>query len=123
MILVDADNAFNNLNRKTALLNIKALCPPLYTFINNTYKSPSQLYVNNSSAVLSSEEITTKGDPDAMAMFSIGSRPLIDQLDRECETERSNRGWYADDGASVGTLGGVKAGFDLLSEIGPGYGY
>ncbi len=36
MILVDADNAFNNLNRKTALLNIKALCPPFYTFLNNT---------------------------------------------------------------------------------------
>ena len=29
VLLVDAENAFNNLNRKAALQNIRQLCPPL----------------------------------------------------------------------------------------------
>ena len=33
MLFVDADNAFNRLNRKAALHNVKQLCPSLYTFL------------------------------------------------------------------------------------------
>ena len=32
ILLVDAENAFNKLNRKTALQNIKVLCPPFYRY-------------------------------------------------------------------------------------------
>ena len=31
LLLVDADNAFNKLNRKVSLENIKRLCSPIYT--------------------------------------------------------------------------------------------
>ena len=33
LLLVDAENAFNNLNRHTALENIKSLCPPYHIYI------------------------------------------------------------------------------------------
>ncbi len=123
MLLVDADNAFNNLNRKTALQNIKALCPPLHTFLNNTYKAPSRLYISHSEEVLLSQEGTTQGDPDAMPMYAISTRPLIDRLEKDCGSYNVKQGWYADDSAAAGTLSGIKVWFDILCEMGPSYGY
>ena len=37
MILVDAVNAFNLLNRQAVLQNIRHLCPPLSKLLFNTY--------------------------------------------------------------------------------------
>ena len=37
LLLVDASNAFNQLNRQAALHNISTLCPPLATVLQNTY--------------------------------------------------------------------------------------
>ena len=39
VLLVDAENAFNNVNRATALENIRELCPPFYQYLKNTYRS------------------------------------------------------------------------------------
>ena len=36
VILVDAANAFNNLNRMVALHNIQYICPPIATVLINT---------------------------------------------------------------------------------------
>jgi len=36
LLLVDADNAFNKLNRKVSLENIKRLCVPIYTNLHNS---------------------------------------------------------------------------------------
>ena len=36
-LLVDADNAFNRLNRRLAIHNIQSLCPNFYMYIRNTY--------------------------------------------------------------------------------------
>ena len=38
VLLVDADNAFNRLNRKVALHNIKELCPSFFRYLTNTYQ-------------------------------------------------------------------------------------
>ena len=43
VLLVDATNAFNSLNRKTMLHNIKYICPPLAVYIRNCYLVPSRL--------------------------------------------------------------------------------
>ena len=45
---IDAENAFNNLNRKAALKNIKEICPPLYQYLDNTYQKPAKLCLNGS---------------------------------------------------------------------------
>ena len=36
-LLVDAQNAFNNLNRQVALHNVWQLCPSISTALTNTY--------------------------------------------------------------------------------------
>ena len=46
VILVDASNAFNSLNRETALRNIQQLCPPLSIIIINTYREYAQLFIS-----------------------------------------------------------------------------
>ena len=46
LLLFDASNAFNSLNRETALHNIQRLCPSLATALINTYRAPSELYAS-----------------------------------------------------------------------------
>ena len=46
VLLVDASNAFNSLNRLVALHNIRRICPPLSTILINTYRAPTELFVD-----------------------------------------------------------------------------
>ena len=61
LLLVDADNAFNILNRKAALHNISVLCPVMSIILQNTYGGTSDLYVGGE--ILASDEGTMQGDP------------------------------------------------------------
>ena len=45
VLLVDADNAFNSINRKAMLHNISITCPLITTFIANCYMEPARLFV------------------------------------------------------------------------------
>ena len=45
VLLVDASNAFNSLNRQVALRNVRHLCPPLATILINTYRSDVNLFI------------------------------------------------------------------------------
>ena len=40
VLLANASNAFNSLNRQVTLHNIRRLCPPLATILINTYRAP-----------------------------------------------------------------------------------
>ena len=60
VLLVDASNAFNSLNRKVALHNIPLLCPALATVLINTYRADVPLYIDGKH--LFSSEGTTQGD-------------------------------------------------------------
>ena len=78
LLLIDASNAFNSLNRETTLHNIQRLCPSLVTALINTYRAPSELYVDGD--VLFSQEGTTQGDLLAMPMYTLATIPLIKKL-------------------------------------------
>ena len=69
VLLVDADNAFNRLNRAVALHNIQYLCPPFATIAINFYRTPSRLFVIGGLELLS-EEGTTQGCPLSMALYA-----------------------------------------------------
>ena len=62
VLLVDADNAFNRLNRNSALHNIQFVCPEVSSYIINTYRSPAKLVVSDTNEELLSEEGVTQGD-------------------------------------------------------------
>ena len=68
-LLVDASNAFNNLNQQLALANISTLCPVFSQVLINTYHSDAKLLVGGETIL--SQEGTTQGDPLAMAMYAL----------------------------------------------------
>ncbi len=124
VLLVDAENAFNCLNRKVALANIKSICPSYHKYLSNTYKTPSNLYVNNSAEVILSQEGTTQGDPDAMDMYGLSTKDFIDKLaNAKSPEDFLSQVWYADDSCAAGKLISIRKWFDNLCEWGPGYGY
>ena len=97
VLLVDASNAFNFLNRQVALHNIRRLCPLLATILINTYRAPTELIVDGDTIL--SQEGTTQGDPLAIPMYALATIPLIKKLHRNYKQV-----WYVDDAAAVGGL-------------------
>ena len=79
VLLVDAKNAFNNLNRTAALHNIGNICLALGTILQNCYQAPSWLFVSGGGE-LSSAEGTTQGDPLSMPFYALATRPLLQRL-------------------------------------------
>ena len=64
VIIVDATNAFNLLNREAALRSIHYLCPPLSKILTSTYREDVQLFIDGETVL--SQEGTTQGDPLAI---------------------------------------------------------
>ena len=78
VLLVDAENAFNSLNRKALLHNIGIIiCSTISTFVRNCYTVATHLFVLGGTEIRS-EEGTTQGDPLGMAIYAIGTSPLLD---------------------------------------------
>ena len=120
VILVDAEHAFNRVNREAALHNIQRLCPPVYTYLNNCYKEPARLHLGDQTFIYSREG-ATQGDNLAMAMYSLSTRELIDDLKQAAP--ETLQVWFADDSADAGKLREIHKWWMRLKEIGPAYGY
>ena len=125
VLLVDAENAFNKLNRKAALNNIKELCPPFYQYLHNTYQAPAQLIIpgETSYETIYSEEGCTQGDVAAMGKYGIATKPLINKLAQEVDSSKCKQVWYADDSSAAGKLLEMRKWWDTLCQNGPSYGY
>ena len=50
VLLVDASNAFNSLNRQAALRNVHILCPILAPVLINAYRSEAKLFIGGDHA-------------------------------------------------------------------------
>ena len=119
-LLVDAENAFNSLNRRAALHNVSVLCPPLKQILVNTYRAPVRMIIAGSGEI-SSTEGTTQGDPLAMAMYALATLPIIHQLRHSFPTVQQV--WYADDATSSGSCSDLRAWWDQLQKLGPIFDY
>ena len=117
-ILLLLSNAFNSLNRAAALNNIRVLCWLIATYVTNTYRVPTRLFVVGGSE-LKSAEGTTQGDPLAMPAFAISLQPLISLLHNRSTAKQC---WFADDATGAGPLEEVKQWWDELREAGPPLG-
>ena len=70
VLLIDARNAFNCLNRNVALHNIQIIqitCPIVAMYLVNTYRKPAKLFIAGGETILSKEG-TTQGDLSCNAM-------------------------------------------------------
>ena len=105
ILLVDANNALNSLNRQVALHNIRHLCPLIAKILINTYRDPTSLFVDGFS--LLSQNGTTQGDLLVMPMYAIATIPLICSL-----TNNVQQAWYADDASASRCLHDLQAWWD-----------
>ena len=76
VLLVDASNAFNALNRAAALHDIRVLCPSIATYAISTYREPSRFFIVGRQELRLSEG-TIQGDQLAMSLYAISLQPLI----------------------------------------------
>ena len=120
VFLIDAENAFNKINRAVALWNCQFVCPSLKHGLINFYRSPARIFMTSEgkSAEFSSQEGTTQGCPLAMAMFAIALKPLHDEVRSLCKQV-----WFADDGTGCDTFPNMRKLYDVILERGPLYGY
>ena len=125
VLMVDASNAFNSVNRETFLHNVAIICPELATFVRNCYRNNIRLFVVGGGEI-SSKEGTTQGDPVAMIIYAIAIIPLIlmlvDLSDNASEIPVKSAG-YADDIAAGGKITKLKNWWLKMCEIGPKFGY
>ena len=119
ILLIDADNAFNRVNRGVALWNIQ-LCPAMKHILINFYRSPTRIFMNGDGGFfeLLSQEGTTQGCPLAMTMYALALVPLSRHLQPLCKQV-----WYADDATGCDKFEKMRRWFDKLLVVGPVYGY
>ena len=101
ILLIDASNAFNQMNRSVALHNIQITCKEMSLYIINTYRSPSRLFVCGGGDILS-QEGTTQGDLLAMPWYSINTSIMIQSL--RTSTPGVKQVWLADNSAGGGQI-------------------
>ena len=101
--MVDASNAFNSLNRFSALNNIRCLCPSLATILINSYRAPTELFIDGD--VILSREGTTQ-DPLAMPFYAIATIPIIKKL--HSTFNDISQVWYADDASAAGKVDALR---------------
>ena len=120
IIQVDANNAFNTINRKALLNNIGILCPTLFVFTVNCYKVPARLFVTGG-AEIESKEGSTQGDPIAGSIYGIGITPLLDIIATDDKSVRHVA--FADDITGAGKLAALKQWWNLIIDYGKYLGY
>ena len=96
-LLVDASNAFNNLNRQLALVHTFPLSVLCSQILSLTHRTDAKLFVGDETIL--SREGTTQGDPLVMAMYALALVPMIDHL-----YGLTKQVWYVDEAATAGLL-------------------
>ena len=74
VLLIDAENAFNSINRKAVLHNLKFIWPIIATYTINWYATSSSLFIVGGGEILSSEG-TTQSGPAAVGAYALGILP------------------------------------------------
>ena len=113
VLLVDASNAFNTLNREAMMHNTDILCPTLTTFVQNTYRQPAHLILSDGSTI-TSEEGTTQGDPMAMAMYALGLVALQEKI--SLKNTGVKHVAYADDLIGAGDIKALRKWWDNITK-------
>ena len=124
VLLVDAANVFNSINRKVFLHNISIVCPTISTFVTDGCTTPARLFVIGGTEIRSNEG-TTQSDPVARAIHTIGITPLVmmmvELVTTRCDDIKMVA--FADDFSAAGKLISLLQWWTTLLEIGPKFCY
>ena len=125
VLLVDAANVFNSVNRQVFVHNICIISLPIATYVRNCYTLPSRLFIIGRTEIPSSEG-TTQGDPTALSIYAIAIIPLVLMIMEIMSTSPDNTSKmvaYADDFTDGGTVRDLKYWWETLCELGSKFGY
>ena len=123
-MFIDAENAYNTINRKAMLHNISVICPIISTYISNCYNTPAGLFIIEGTEILSKEG-TTKGDPTAMAAHALGITPLTHHLLEKTSSNKlySKEIAYAQIITVVGAVKDINCYWEHLNSFATFFGY
>ena len=110
VLLIDAGNAFNAVNRKVFLHNVRIVCLEIATNVYNCYATSARLFIFGGSE-LKSEEGTTQGDPIAMTVYALATIPLllmVLEITAQFPDNSVKMVGYADDFTAGGTVTSIK---------------
>ena len=82
VLLIEASNAFNSINRQAVLWNSHVLWPSCSLFLFNTYRGWAPLTVVDANEILYSREGVTQGDLLSMFIYAVATLPLISHIGR-----------------------------------------
>jgi hypothetical protein len=121
---LDAQNAFNELDRSVMLWIARHEWPTAFHFVFNCYQHHALLVVHSSSGkrfFLYSKVGVTQGDPLSMVLYGLSTLPLI----RELKVVYSElfHVWFADDGNAGGHFWILKQFLQWLHRKGHSLGY
>ena len=95
--------------------NIRITCKEISSYIINTYRSPSRLFISGGGEI-SSQEGTTQGDPLAMPSYAININHMISSL--RASIPQVKQVWLADDSAGGGSIETLYQWYKSLCEEG-----
>ena len=123
-LLIDAENAFNRINQKVILHNLKFICPVTVTYISNCYMCYSRLFIIGGGKLLS-KEATTQGDSTPVGAYALGILPLLQFLVDFISVNELNAKEVAlaDDFTVAGKISSIKDYWSQLTSVVPKYGY
>ena len=79
ILLIDAENAFNSINRNVMFHKMKFICQVIAPYISNCYMCFARLFIIDGGELLSNEG-TTQGDLTSMDAYALGISPLLQFL-------------------------------------------
>ena len=120
ILLIDATNAFSQMNKAVAMHNLQITCNKMSMYIINTYRSLSRLFICGGGEILS-QEGTTQGDPLAMPWYSVNTFIMFQSL--SLNIPEVKQVWLADDSAGGGRLVNLYSWYKYLEEEGKKFGY
>ena len=120
VILVDACNAFNPLNRKTALHSIRIICAEFSTVLINAYRLLVHVFILSGGEIYSVEG-TTRSDNLVMSFYALGTSILLNRLKLTSPT--TNQVSLAYDIAGTGKILDLRIWWDTVISEGKNFGY
>ena len=79
ILLKDPENAFNSINRKVMLHNLKFICPVIAIYVSKCYMCHARFFIISGGELISKEG-TKQGEPTSMRTYALGILPLLQFL-------------------------------------------